>query len=492
MIREIAILRYLLSAWVFYHHLAGFSYLFQSAEKSNWFVVAHYVVYKTGSFAVPAFFVLSGFVVSMSLQKRSEIGSKPFSLSKEFYKSRMVGLYPPYLVALLLVFIEAKADRTYLIWHILGLSAFLDDYCTLNCPAWSLSAEFFFYLIAPVLFFGIRKLDYKGQLLSLISTIIAIFAISIYIFFEVEKFDYYLYHFPPFLILNFIIGMLFHSVSQHFPKNKPLPIAKLLIVMILIWTTSIFPFTIIQNQKLYDFLILGTWIFAPTIIVIALIVCLGKPVTSRSDMLFFKLGDASYLIYILQWPFLGIVRNALPYLENYMIFNLGFLGIFALYTLFAIIVNEQLLKAFVKRRSNAKTGIMRDHNQLSRKKTLSLPALFIALGFCIASVYFPNRYSPRNLGINSELSARVVSTQPKLVIEVENVDDDSSKVQVCLLTHNFGGLKTDSDSTRPRLARFPDDFLIAPRTSVEVEWPYDELKPFLSTIPRENLLLKCF
>jgi peptidoglycan/LPS O-acetylase OafA/YrhL len=114
----------------------------------------------TGDMGVAFFFVLSGFVLSYNYAHRFTLGvrSKDY---KQFLWARLTKIYPVHLLTLILVLpISLLSPQTPFDWRAVPLHAtllqclwpwpeprFSDN---LNKVSWSISCEWFFYLLAPI------------------------------------------------------------------------------------------------------------------------------------------------------------------------------------------------------------------------------------------------------------------------------------------------------------------------------------------------------
>ena len=121
-------------------------------------VIFHYgrdtAVYKAlpavlaaGSIAVTFFFVLSGFVISISAHGRK------FDLFR-FYVNRVARIFPVYILALLAVLFAVNLDGKGLDFFLslTMMQSWFSPYpLTLNMPGWSVSVEVFFYIVAPAM-----------------------------------------------------------------------------------------------------------------------------------------------------------------------------------------------------------------------------------------------------------------------------------------------------------------------------------------------------
>lgn len=123
-----------------------------------------------GYFAVPVFFVLSGFVLARTYARTSWNRT---SLGK-FAVARFARIYPVYLLSLIVLspfIIEMLLQP---VWTAAQRTSLLANYALVlqgwtgtlgvgwNTPAWSLSCEFLFYLCFPALFLLMRNVRWPG------------------------------------------------------------------------------------------------------------------------------------------------------------------------------------------------------------------------------------------------------------------------------------------------------------------------------------------
>lgn len=116
--------------------------------------------YFGAEFAVPLFFLISGYCIHLSnIKYLAENKKLPL---KAYYKRRFLRIYPPYFVALLFSIavnyftynnLPATAD---ILVHLFVLQGFTISYFnTINLVLWTISIEIAFYLIYPV-FYAVR------------------------------------------------------------------------------------------------------------------------------------------------------------------------------------------------------------------------------------------------------------------------------------------------------------------------------------------------
>lgn len=183
-------LRFVLAAIVFVDHAVGFP---------SWMPFR-------GNEAVICFFIISGYLTALLLvpPKSIEEGEKGavYNSVKSFYKSRFLRLYPAYIIILFLsagldivshvsgLIAETRFERiidlnnlgTFLIFLVTNLSMYGLDASAISefpqarswiyiTPAWSLTPEIAFYIIAPLIFIFASKHSKKILLVMVVATI---------------------------------------------------------------------------------------------------------------------------------------------------------------------------------------------------------------------------------------------------------------------------------------------------------------------------------
>ena len=125
-----------------------------------------------GYTAVSFFFILSGFILTYSHAQEYERHKPP---AGQFWIARFARIYPVYLVVMLLsgalyfrVFAENKLHALAFAADLLCLQAWSVRMVNFfNVPAWSLSAEAFFYLIFPLVLLRLRPATHFRALCTL-------------------------------------------------------------------------------------------------------------------------------------------------------------------------------------------------------------------------------------------------------------------------------------------------------------------------------------
>ncbi|MCX6298506.1 MAG: acyltransferase [Bacteroidetes bacterium] len=143
--------------FVFFHHYNQLDFSYPIQRTLNEFHMG-----------VTMFFVLSGFLICMRYYGNSEITGSWF---RKYIKNRIARIYPMYLFLTLLTFLlyfliggEASVIGTVqspiliLFLNIFFIRGFFDDLKFTGVgQGWSLTVEECFYLLAPVLFIGIKR-----------------------------------------------------------------------------------------------------------------------------------------------------------------------------------------------------------------------------------------------------------------------------------------------------------------------------------------------
>ena len=133
---------------------------------------------RAGYLGVDLFFPLSGFVLAYTYADR--LGSVSWRGTGDFVRNRFARVWPVHVLTLNIDLVIAAAMGT------LGITAnghrrtveayaenvamvhtWFNDRPSFNAPAWSISSEWFAYLLAPLLFLGVARLRRAGTALVL-------------------------------------------------------------------------------------------------------------------------------------------------------------------------------------------------------------------------------------------------------------------------------------------------------------------------------------
>ena len=286
--------------------------------------------FNSGYLAVDFFFILSGFILSYTYYP--QIKSKSF-FHKEFLIKRVARIYPVHLFTLLFMLaLIAFIKLSGIDWdHDMSSSNVYEFFTNLfmvhawdynyvlsyNQPSWSISAEFFAYILFPLFVFFIDR----GS--SLIKVIVATsFFLSSYFiaygFFEVTMtkitYGFTIVRIVPDFLLGVTTFLLFYRYSFTFDINKHLTISFLLLC-----------FCFYMGNL--DFIVVP--LFAWVIYLLADQARHGQRSFLNNNILQF-LGQVSYSLYMVHFPiWVGFMHM---FLGNYMGFNNGNVSLITIYS----------------------------------------------------------------------------------------------------------------------------------------------------------------
>jgi peptidoglycan/LPS O-acetylase OafA/YrhL len=162
-------IRFPLAFWVVAHHVGGpghmLSPLVGAAPALRAFVEAAWV-------ALTVFFAISGFVLAR--RYRASVWTRP--VLARYAAARLGRIYPVYLLSLLIllpILVSAAADESLgrpherfglLVNYVFLLQGWIRPAVNWNTPAWSLSAEVFFYAAAPLILVLARRTSWPSIL----------------------------------------------------------------------------------------------------------------------------------------------------------------------------------------------------------------------------------------------------------------------------------------------------------------------------------------
>jgi peptidoglycan/LPS O-acetylase OafA/YrhL len=304
---ELDVVRGLMSWWVVVGHVLAFAGFEENNVPSVIAVVMH------GAYAVNVFMMMSGFVIAKVLADKNE----PYRV---FLTRRFLRIYPGFLAALTVAILARPlyipillASRVPLPWHydriwdaennhfwphilahlsmlygVIPESTLPYAGIALLGPAWSMTIEFQYYLVAPLLILIARRFGSKGWItvIAVSGLVSQLFAASLQRNFPTSL--------PTFLPL-FLAGMTSYLIYAQMREKEPKVPADILLAgaPLLYLLTGSVPVTI--------------WGFA-----MALILANGdspavskmKSLLNRPSLLF--LGKISYSTYLIHYPILWL------------------------------------------------------------------------------------------------------------------------------------------------------------------------------------------
>lgn len=280
--------------------------------------------YDGASVCLSMFFALSGFVLGYSYSTRN---LQPF----RFYASRLSRVCPLYFIALLLtapnfllldvshlgrgslqlwaslittpLFIQAWIPHTALSW---------------NYPAWSVSVEMFFYVLFPFWsrWFKLRSASFLLWLLPLL-WMIALLPAVIYCWTNPDHISNLSSHAHPAFLSKEVdgwLGLVLHNPVFHLAEfASGIALSRLFLLKanqwrryssFVLWPTLVFLAAFLYFSRMFPYPLLHNGLLLPVSLV--LIFCLSlrnsKIEALLGSGLMVVLGEASYAIYILQYP----------------------------------------------------------------------------------------------------------------------------------------------------------------------------------------------
>lgn len=284
---------------------------------------------------VSYFFILSGFIMIVAYHKKDKI--KYF----EYYKNRFARIYPLYVLGLLLYLVTRYSNFSFYkgFLYLFGLQSWLPgEAMILNFPGWSISVEFLFYLLFPLLYNYFYSKGNKsiwlitGIIWIATQVVCNLYAVSSYYEGPHTESHELLYYFPLMHINEFLVGNLagLFFVKNSSRKNYDIPV-------ILIFT-AVLLFLIFIPLFYHNGLM--------ALLFIPLIILISRNNGQLTRLFSLKpleyLGEASYAVYITHIPILYIVRELL---KGYH-FNID--TVFGIYIL-VVIATSVLFYQFIEK-----------------------------------------------------------------------------------------------------------------------------------------------
>lgn len=263
-------------------------------------------IFLRANVGVSYFFILSGFIMMVAYHKKNSIDYL------DFYRNRFARIYPLYVVGLLLYLVTRSSDFSLykLILYLFGIQSWIPgEALVLNFPGWSISVEFLFYLLFPLLYN--RYYSKKNKSIWVITILIWLIT-QVFSNFYVKSLWYegphtksheFGFYFPLMHLNEFLIGNLagMYFVKNFKQKNYDVPVIILFMAVLL---ALIFIPLNFHNG-------LMAVLFIPLIILISYNNGILTRLFSLKPLEY--LGEISYAIYIVHIPVLYIIREILKW-----------------------------------------------------------------------------------------------------------------------------------------------------------------------------------
>ncbi len=290
-------------------------------------------IFKQSNIGVSYFFLLSGFVMILAYFKKDKINYL------NFYKNRFFRIYPIYLLSIFLVFLfisikHFSFDYSTIFLNLLAVQTwFPEKAIAFNTPGWSISVEFFFYLIFPLIFNLIyKKKKYLKHWVFITILIFLLTQISLHYLMNSTFYggfpspSYNLLFFHPLMHVNeFLLGnlaaILYLRLSKAYRKLDLIIILNFILIALVLKYVTIVNF----HNGLLSFL------FIPFIILLSSNTGIITKIFSKKP--FVMLGEISFGIYILQFP---VFSFAYLFFDKINLFNDTYRFYLALFLLLLI------------------------------------------------------------------------------------------------------------------------------------------------------------
>jgi peptidoglycan/LPS O-acetylase OafA/YrhL len=299
-------LRFLAAFYVFVFHMQmQFGLSFLPVPLAN--------IIGQGALGVNAFFVLSGFILTYNYTGYfTEDKAHSWQQYRRFVSRRFFRIYPVYLVGLLLSVLVSYVFRSYpssfpvlLLLNALMLESYLPSLSMewYGGGAWSISTEFFFYLLFPLILSHLVRSKRKEYLLILLALVLVVSSLpgAYFTLHQASRFEL-AYSFPPSRLAEFVCGMLLGLLMLRHSFRISEGLLLILLLLTSIYLATFGPY--VSGFTVHNAVVIPT--------IMAMICVLSKSENTR----FFKwvgsrcmiyLGRISYSFYIVQIPLMSIV-----------------------------------------------------------------------------------------------------------------------------------------------------------------------------------------
>ena len=349
-------LRFLAILGVLLFHITNYIYQNHNNQELQAFIKNNILpITKYGRFGVELFFIISGFIITLSIENYKIKGS--LVLLKTFYLRRLSRIFPPYFIIITcslifnLLFLNTlsieNGVNSYLasIFFIHNL-IYPGEFPFLSGAAWSLEIEIQFYFLAPILFLLFNdQTNYLKISLNLIFFLL--FFILNNIGYNVETKS--LLNYGHYFIIGNILAF-FNLRRNYIGKHYNVSLITIIIIFIFIYILNIKynnANSLIIVQKLFTLLI----IFASLYYILNL-----NKVKILTNKILTRIGKISYSIYLLNYPIIVLFGHSIlsiTIFKNYyftlILFIVLFLAvIFFLSYIFYTTVEKPLKLLFLK------------------------------------------------------------------------------------------------------------------------------------------------
>ena len=270
----------------------------------------------TGQAGVSVFFVLSGFILTYNYAGVFEGGVSMGSWS-QFVWNRLAKIYPMHFLTLLIaVPLQLFSPNLPLDWRAVPVQLLMGQcflpfahpplHAFLNGPSWSISCEFFFYLLAPFAICWLgrwRKLLTSGLILA---GYLAVVAVYLYSTKPDEQPGYFQYYFAPTRFIEFMSGI---CVAFAYLRNTKAMTASLTTICTAAAVILLCAGAILQKLHPWPFQYAINYLPGATLLIYTLSRGRGRVAGHLGLQSMELLGMASYSFYLIHMPVIRCIRG---------------------------------------------------------------------------------------------------------------------------------------------------------------------------------------
>lgn len=292
-----------------------------------------YYPYGFGAICVTFFFIMSGFTMAYSLNKKDFILSR--KTLKQFYLNKIVKFYPLYLVTFfasipIMHFLNVKFNFLNVIVNLSLLQSYYpnnNEVFMFNGLSWFVADIMFFYLVTPFIFILLKKLKIHKNIKIMVLITFLLYLVAFYISYrfswkvEAYSFGWWLVYISPFFrifdyLIGFLLGLIFIRI-----KDYNLKVVKFDFVFTILEVLAIIFILLSYKSKylLIDSLRYGVY-YIPALALMIFIFAFGRGIISKmiSLRVFVYLGKLSYVIYMIHQL---VIYYTSMYFGNTMYYN---------------------------------------------------------------------------------------------------------------------------------------------------------------------------
>ena len=291
------------------------------------------LIFNVGVVGVSFFFVLSGFILAYNYADLFSSGVAARSY-RTFVWTRLTKIYPVYLLALTLGMSMAILSPNWNSnWLAIPLHLFLFQnwlpftepalFGYFNGPAWALSCEWFFYLLAPIAFFAVLHKKYRWIPLGATVGYMALLCMVLLNGQPDAVRLYWVSWFAPSRFLEFVAGAYVAIVFLASPEGNLEKYSRLMQLAGLLMITAGAIYRPSAPWPLW-----AGWLYLPGSLLLILGLAYGRGflVAHLSGPWLKHLGLASFSLYVLHVPLLRVARILCNYVgwevQSWIIFTL--------------------------------------------------------------------------------------------------------------------------------------------------------------------------